>query len=245
MRRPHRAPDGAQNPLVRDILVFPPVEGSCRVYFELLDLETLNYRPGVCYPAIPYTPFSPRLRSVGTHDDYVRFLHALAEDRYPQIEWRYAWWREGRWNYAIWMGASFAIVGLIWPAVVRRFAGEAPARGEQDEMPPPSSFVQDRNAMDQPPSASMASPAPDAACLNERVDELIRSQLAEMQSGQPSFAPSTTDAVRDPSAEQPAVPTLNATPLESPAPKAPEQPQEYDGEYYPTVAHAKRKQSDD
>ncbi|MDB5174718.1 MAG: hypothetical protein JWN51_3491 [Phycisphaerales bacterium] len=172
------------------------------------------------------TPYQPRM-AVDVPDPQtftiIQYLDQLAP-RIPQarISYRNAWYERPRLAMTAWTAGATFLIGVLWPLMLRRWAGPVP-------IPEPAAMV----------VATPSSPAPTAPAANPAAgDELLDLVLNLETSVQPAIESFGTENI---AAGPPApVRTLSAAPLEgSVAASRQEDERDYRGEYYPTLVHAK------
>lgn len=125
------------NPNLKDVLVHPAkaavygkpvyVLTMQRAIFET-DKKGWTYEPYAMEAEVPYISFATSRHRTGKPipaDPNRTIVSALSEmaAKNPEIHYRYAWWEEPRWSYAIWTGGALAVIGGIWPTVLSLLVG--------------------------------------------------------------------------------------------------------------------------
>ena len=148
-------------------------------------------------------------------------------DRLTQLNvpFHYAWWADPTWGRTIWFGGSFALIGIVWPFILwqlkRLGLGPLDVQSNYDlsrfssgpeKKPPPKPAVTD---------ATMAHVRELDAALEAGLRQGITSHSAAPAAAHTATAPIPAH--------------IDAPPLEPPAPKAPEEDKDYEGEFYPVA----------
>jgi hypothetical protein len=180
------------------------------------DLKIRPFRPYW----IPWNPDKGH-----TIADFLDAANLLARQRpgAVAISYHYAWWESPNHVYAIWMGGSFLLIGLIWPALLRLMALRADSRQSEDEQ----YLARFKSESSPPPApAPVPAPVPDDGQYLRALEGSLEGSL------EPSSAPAPPPTIPDP----PAVKKLTAEPLPPPAPPlTPEEKKSYEGEFYPVA----------
>ncbi len=150
------------------------------------------------------------------------------------VSFHYTWWESTNHSYAIWMTATFLLVGLIWPALIQVMVKGGLGRPQSDEF----NLSQYKPS---PTAPAVAKPQTgvtqdDMQQLKEMEESLVASLKASGSTGGPAADPQTQLAA-------PAIKVLNASAAEPAAavPQAPEERKAYQGEFYPVVRTAEKK----
>ncbi len=159
-----------------------------------------------------------------TNRDY---LQRLANE-YPErgIHFRYAWWDAPRMQLYLWLAGGLLVFGLILPTIIHLIAPVP-----KDESGVDLRKIRSSKPTPHPVPAGLSAADEDQLAAVEA--ELERKLAAAMDDDD---APVARDAPKAPVA----IRKLDAGPLEASktAPTASDEPREFGGEYYPTVAHA-------
>jgi hypothetical protein len=134
---------GTGEPLIRDIIVYPPVDTPAgpvyRVTFEHFnrDVDPATNQPKRAWEARytdAATPFETRRRQNLTLPEFLDQRAAGSDD----ITWQTAWWKEPRWHYAV-SAAAGLLPGLFfgWPIASRLAAWEPTPRPVKKLRPKP------------------------------------------------------------------------------------------------------------
>ncbi len=258
-RQPVKAADGTVYPYVANIVVYPPVEAGftmqgeqgeyvpkrCIVRYGILtpapDQGGWYYKPAITLVGDPYRP---RGRAAETANFTIRdFLNQVSESR-DWIKFKYAWWAEPKYSYSMWIGGMVLVLGVIWPTVQNRLVAAGYGRPTEEKEKKPSLFSQ-LFAREKSTSASSSPEDTERKPASMALSQEDLERIAAMEAELSDFAKGSDRSAGgegEQREQQTQVRQLNAAPLE--APKVEERPQEeveYDGEFYPTVAHAKRK----
>jgi hypothetical protein len=250
-RQPVRGEDGSVHPWVRSIRVYPANETGfavleegqpvrprvAAVRYQLLTTRSdgFEYIPATTLVREPFISSVQRQEYAGFAD----YLTALAADR-DWIQFRQNWWKDARNAYYIWIGGSVLLIGIIWPTVLNRLARAGYG-------PPPEEIARHRNERmawlktfftRAESRSSSAKPSPAATLTAADLQ-----QIADMEERLRASGGLETAASGDatPGNKPGEVRKLDAAPLEQTEPEKPREEQDYDGEYWPTVAHAKKK----
>jgi hypothetical protein len=148
------------------------------------------------------------------------------------VSFRYTWWESANHAFAIWMTGSFLLVGVIWPTLLQVMVKGGLGRTKPEEF----DLSRYKPA---PVSPGIAKPTKavtkdDMQQLREMEESLEASLRASAQAGGPAAEPQT----------QPAAPAIKVLAGAEPAavlPQAPEEPKEYQGEFYPVVRPVEKK----
>lgn len=250
----------AEFPYVRGLTIYPPrqadfvahtIQGDIRprksvVRFELLtrvpqQQEKWQYRECTFLADAPYVPM---LRRADAQPGLTlpAYLDKLAKDR-PWIAYRYAWWQETRWVYILWMGGSVVAIAGIWPFVLNGLIaagyGYRTDPSEKKESMFKGLFAGQNKAQVTEDDAVGSRSAGSPTAMTEgdlahiaKMEEGLKDFMSEGQAAAPAEGPG----------EGPVKP-LVITPLEPIKNEAkPDEAKAYGGEFYPTVAHGKKKQ---
>ena len=245
-RQPVTSSDGQVFSWTRNVRIYPPVkantltqEGEVEVTKAAVTFDALSaapdrkgwlYRPGTTLLSVPVQSTGGR-----QFDTVSAYFADLASNR-DWVRYHYAWWADPVYAYPVWIIGSILVIGVAWPMLlgILMRAGYGPSPEELAAPSEKSGWLKSLFTRPEPASAAASKPT---TLLSE--DDLAR--IAAMEDDLRDFAMTRKEQDEDEPSEQP-VRELNATPL-APAPVAqqPGEKQEYDGEFYPTVAHAKKK----
>lgn len=251
-RPPMKGDDGSVFPWARAVTVYPPTKAGftvtaaegdltitkSAVTFEVLtaspDRKGWMYRPGTTLVSVPF-----RGRGGQQFETVTDYLASLSDNR-EWLTYSYAWWADPKYAYPIWIGGAIFVIGICWPMalslLVRAGYGPSPEEIEAEK--------KERGGwlkawFTPAKSASSAAKQSSSQALTE--EDLAR--IAKMEDDLRGFAVTgqSGDSGKADDNTQPSIRQLNAAPLDQ-APVAPQrEEQDYDGEFYPTVAHAKKK----
>lgn len=187
---------------------------------------------------------APTRRFAGEPMTTREYLDKVSAQAERQV-YAYTWWLEPQWVYLTSFAIPFLLIGVAWPIVLDRLI--VAGYGRRSESLSPSLWARLRALREERArrGASAASdpmlkgkPTPAPTTMSE--EDLAR--LAAMEEGLKGFVVSQSPVAGEEAAPAPApVRELNAQPLETQAgARKPEEEKSYGGEFYPTVAHAKR-----
>jgi hypothetical protein len=160
------------------------------------------------------------------------------------------WWLEPQWIYPLWTGSSLVLLGIAWPIVLDRLIRAG--YGRRSDTPPVSLWQRLREAREERARRATSAaadpltrnkPAADPRGLS--AEELAR--LEAMEAGLRDFAVTSGTSPDDSGApiEPTPVRELRGGPLDTQTDEKPKEQKAYGGEFYPTVAHARRKPGED
>ncbi|MGD1276960.1 MAG: hypothetical protein ABR964_07035 [Tepidisphaeraceae bacterium] len=179
--------------------------------------EEVRFEPGQAY-FIPWNPAAKH--TIGD------FLKAAAGQGWT-ADFKYAWWQAPGNVYPVWMGSSFVLIGLIWPALIQMMLRGGFGRPKSDY--DLKRFKHEAVKAPVPKRAGMT------AADVQRLREWEQSMEAQLKaSAVPGQQPQAAAAESTP------VKKLAGGPVEPLAPAPPEEDKEYTGEFYP-VEHPKPK----
>lgn len=258
MRRPVVGSDKKEFPWVRGLTIYPAMDMQAAylkdtdrkspVSFELL--MPAPGRKGWQYVSKSTLVDDPIHEFGDTPQPLTTFLGTLAQER-PWVKYRYAFWREPRWAYAIWMGGSVLLIGIVWPFTLRKLvmAGYGGRVDDDEPKQPPfwkrlfaKKAKQAGDEYEGLGGGAVGAGAGKAGSQALSDEELQR--IAAMEEGLRDFVGSQR---QEPGGEvddaaEPEVKKLSGGPLETAnEPAKQEEPKEYDGEFYPTATHVKKK----
>jgi hypothetical protein len=245
-----RAPVKEGYPWVKSITVYPPMQASfvvkstrgdysprkSRVNFQVLQQVKggWTYRSAVLLADDPYQPSFGRATNPQMQiEDY---LGEVAKNR-AWVKFQYAWWRVPMWCYTLWIASSVLVIGIIWPIVLHRLVLAGYSRPEVEEK---KESIWSRMFGGKSASSSKDKQAKTAPSMELSADELER--IAQMEADLKGFGGGEPRPGEQTSQAEEPVKKLETAPLESLAePAKPEEKKDYGGEFYPTVAHGKKK----
>jgi hypothetical protein len=143
------------------------------------------------------------------------------------ISIHYHWWESSKFGYETWMIGTFLIVGVIWPTLLGVMV-----RGGLGKMTPEEYDLSRFKGGRDP--ATM--PKPTAPQVTQSDMDKLRDLEAALAENLKAGAVATAPAPEKSPEPAPAVKKLAGGPAEAPAaPKAPDEPVDYQGEFYPVV----------
>ncbi|MGD0461254.1 MAG: hypothetical protein ABSB74_02080 [Tepidisphaeraceae bacterium] len=148
------------------------------------------------------------------------------------VSFRYTWWESANHVYAIWMIGSFLVVGVIWPALLQVMVKGGLGRTKPEEFDL-------RRYKPSPVPSAVAKPTTvvtkdDMQQLREMEEALEASLKASAATSGPAAEPQAQPAA-------PAIKVLGGSEPAAALPQTPEEPKEYQGEFYPVVRPAEKK----
>jgi hypothetical protein len=225
-------PGGRSN--IDGIVIHPPAAdpgGKPTVTAVTMTRWRYDPRAGAWTPARYSVLFGPP-PSFGANDppsargesggDALDFLRAASAAR-PSLTYRYAWWEETRWCYALWMGGSIVVIGGIWPVVVSggRRGGGCPAdEYDLDHFGHPAD------------QRERIRPDTEISQVDRERLEVQCALLERTLAG--DLGASATTPPADPVA--PSIPELTGGPVVPAATEEPDDAKHYRGEFYPVAA---------
>lgn len=241
---------GERLPLVRNIRVYPPVEGKNLVTLEELVIttdrttgaRTGEYQPRQFVAEIPFT----LNRQTPPGDQWtIRDELARRQRTNPAITYRYVATAAPTYVYGIAVGASFLLIGVIWPTLLGRLQQRgygAPARapaGDADKYD--LSKARSGSGRKAPPPTKKGPTQADLDQLRQ-VTARYEQNVAGMTAGVAS-SPSPAGATVAEASKSTAQRSWDAKPLEEVKPQtlaADDDEVEVKGEYYPVLIHHKK-----
>jgi hypothetical protein len=185
------------------------------------------------FRVVPDVPYKPTARFKGDFPKDltpVKFL-AWVQQKHPElkVQYRYDWWTAPKAQFAMWIGGSVVLFGLVWPTTINLLLFGRPWRPKQ----PKEDYDLDRFEKTEPTPP----PAPTEAD-HDALHSQIAAIEAELETGAASGVSPSGISVEAPAA----IRKLDAGPLEGGA--TAEQTQEekdYAGEFYPTATHVPKR----
>jgi hypothetical protein len=219
----------AEHPPLLNLVVHPPIEGKNYVtgqYLRRVRRGEPEYWRFELNAAIPFAPSGSR-SPAGEHFTIRDYLDEQAA-AHPELSYRYAWWNRPALAAAMWGLGAVVVIGGLWPIMLNLLIGAGFARQPEPKEP---EYDLERFRPEPEPAKKPAPTATedDMARLEAMEQELERKLSAD--GGSPSAEAS--QAHQHPQAP---IKPLSGGPLQSqPGPNEPEEPKEYQGEFYPVV----------
>jgi hypothetical protein len=179
-------------------------------------------------------PFKlPRGEADAYGGSFEAYMKALQVEN-NQITYKNAWWDQPRYQYAIWAGGCFVVIGGIWPTIISLLvgAGFGPQKKEKDY--DLDRFGKGKTAGATTPSGRRDMTAAEQSQL-ERLTANMEGDLA------PSGAARGSGAAAEGASEQP-VKKLDSKPLEIAQMEKEKEDKEYKGEFYPVAKSGQKKE---
>lgn len=257
VRQPEKATDGTLSPYARDIVVYPSCPAGFQVQrggvavfprksvvtYKILvpvpEKKGWTYKPAISLVDDPYRPGGrPSANPDFTIADY---FNEISTGR-DWITYSYAWWTEPEWSYTLWIGGSFLLLGVIWPTVQNRLIAAGYGRAPEPSATGASLFSILFSRKPKSPSRSGGDTKAKPRSMAMSAEELER--IDKMEEDLAGFIKGGDKAVGG-EASQAAAPEIKKLSSGAVGPqKAPDVPKEeqnYGGEFYPTVAHGRKK----
>jgi hypothetical protein len=159
-----------------------------------------------------------------------------AEKDYPWVHHKFAWWKVPQNCNILWIGSSFAIIGVFWPITLNLLTtaglGRPQAKDDYDISRFGSTTRKKKAAMPKPRAEMTEEELKQLTALNETLAASVKEGLE-----QPAGSPSTS-ALAAQSGPQIPEREFKAVPAAAPAriEEQPKEDKEFTGEFYP-VAH--------
>jgi hypothetical protein len=146
------------------------------------------------------------------------------------VAFHYRWWESSKYGFQMWMAGTFLIVGVLWPTLLAVMIKGGLGKMTPDEYD--LSRFKGGSEPDQPKPAPVTATADDM----KRLHDLEESLEASLKTGA-TAAPAAATAVAAP----PEIKKLTGgEAAKEAAPPVPEEPKDYEGEFYP-VSHPHKK----
>jgi hypothetical protein len=235
-----RDKSGQDLPLIRNVRVFPAVEGKQVVTLEemVINVErdtrvrTGEYQPRQFVAEIPFALAGRRVSSEGwTIVDELNQLNR-------RFEFTYVAWASQPAVYAIGVGGSFLLIGILWPTLLQRLQSAGLGAAPKAERATDLSIVRSR-----PSAPARTAPTGPTAQDLEQLAE-VTSQYERNVADFASRAPAeNVGGAADATAASSGDRKWDAAPLEQTT-SAEARPQEHDyrGEFYPVDRVSKKKE---
>jgi hypothetical protein len=166
-------------------------------------------------------PWDPNANPPHTIQDFLK----SAVDAGIAVKYTYAWWDSTKYAYEIWMGGSFLVLGLIFPALIRMMLRGGLGRAEKSEF-------ELRKYRPAAIAAKAVAKGPSAMDM-QQLRELEAQMTATLKAGATEEADETQTAASSTPAPAAAPKKLAAGPLETAAQQKQEEDKNYGGEFYP------------
>jgi hypothetical protein len=222
-----RLPSVLGKPRVKDIVVYPAGDQvqivSLRQLVQTRSADGWGYEDVLFAAPKPYQPLGGSRGAA--RPDVGQYLGELAGSNPAVTGFRYAWWREPAANLTLWALGGAALVGGVWPTLLRFLvgAGLGPKRLE------PAYDLGRFHGGPEPAEAPAGPTEQESAHLRELEEAMLRG-LAAQSAG--ADQPRAADAPATPSC----VPVLQPVSEAAAAPVGAEaEAKEYQGEFYPVA----------
>lgn len=220
-------------PVIRNVVLYPPIDGEYYATFERIDLGKRAYKSCVIDDRHPWQVLNPNgtnLRRGEDLPDLPTYLEKVREAN-PDFSYSYAWWSEPRFAYPTWAAAGVLVVGGVWPTIINLMigAGFAPPRKPKERK------IKLTPSREPEPAGAAKAPVDEA--------EIAAVAAAYEQNLAAHASESGPAAAGDTPTETP-VRKLDGGPAEPvPVMHQPEddEPKEYVGEFYPVAKAAPKK----
>jgi hypothetical protein len=173
-------------------------------------------------------PFNPSDKK--TVQDW---LDSAAKD-YSWVHYKFAWWKMPQYCNLVWMGSTFAVVGVIWPMALSVMSGAGLGRpkkkGQAYDM---SRFGTGVSKAKVPGSQSQEMSEEHQKQLTSLNESLRASVKDGLQGGQPAAPEQKADSAAVPGRQF--VPSAPGVAVAAPTPEAPQESKDFTGEFYPVA----------
>ena len=218
-----------------NVTVMPLGDGAHKVIAQrVVDVRTpgeMKLQKVAFRAAIPYA--AGTWRGDGEeHRDVLAFLENAREIA-PELNYRYAWFRETWAIFMLWTGASVLLIGGVWPSVISLMVGAG--LGLQREPKGPD-YDLDRFKAEAEKTSERREPSADEIAHIRQLEEELERKLKAQELGMP--IPEDQPAA----GAAPAGPMkLDGGPLEATATPQQQEEHDYKGEFYPVDRHLPKK----
>src|SRR5207244_2481957 len=62
----------------------------------------------------------------------IRDYLAEVKERFPDVQYRYAWWTQPKAQFGLWMGGAVLLIGGVWPSLVNLMIGAGLGRPHKE-----------------------------------------------------------------------------------------------------------------
>jgi hypothetical protein len=190
------------------------------IYSRATSAAQFNIRPNQTY----YVPWN-----VNDGHSIADFLSAASKMHF-NASYQYRWMEIPRYVYPVWMGGSFLIIGLIWPALLGMMVNQGLGRDRG------RGFDLSRYKGTSAPPAVAAASGPTAAD-QQRLIDLEEGMLASLKAQQAAEPPPSEQA---PEAPPPLVALSGQAAAPASQPEQAPTEKSYQGEFYPVDRHNPR-----
>lgn len=233
-------------PLVRNVVVYPPEMGAYGKPVHLVRLEWLHHEQGkpgsYAYMPAHMNAEVPFVRNGSNPQNSVIDFLAQAKQQNPKLDYRMAWERNPTTLYAMTTIGGVVLIGGVWPTLVGLLVGAGLGRAPD----PKAGYDLDRfGKFDAKDEAEALGVVNEKKTVSEdekaELDAMVRKLEQSVGGGGVSGASAASDS---PHQHEP-IRQLSNKPLETATPVArtPEEEKEFAGEYYP-VARPKHHEKD-
>jgi hypothetical protein len=188
-------------------------------------------------PTVPYKP-GPRFKGDFPKNLTVAEFLGWVQQHHPalNVRYRYNSWDTPKTQFAMWIGGSVLLFGLVWPVTINFLTFGRPWRPK----PPKEEYDLDRFGKGEPEPPPPPPPEVDHGAIHSQIAAIE----AELEAGTTaSTAPAPSSTVEDRPADA-SVRKLDAGPLEAPSTRDESQEKkDYAGEFYPTTTHVTKKET--
>lgn len=255
LSNPVKDKSGTAHPWVNNIIIYPSVKASISINGQTLRRSLITFgeikpQPGtkkVGYEkstVLAGDPYIPLARRMGAGNLRAQDYFAMLKESAPWISYRYAWWREPKWAYATWIGGCVGVIAIVWPFVLNGLVGAGyGVRSEKQEKGPSlwkRLFAKKPKKVATARFTSGSTVKSPSATLAMSAEELQR--MEQMEEGLKDFLSTSANAADEGEEADAVAPVkeLHAGPLEvATDTTAVEDPKDYAGDFYPTIAHGK------
>jgi len=218
-----------------NVTVMPPQDGKYKVVAEQVrNTKTpgmVEFRPVAFMAATPYV--AGQWRGGDEEHPNVREYLKKAQSATPEIQFKYAWYRETWAIYTLWTGAAVLLIGGVWPSVVSLMVGAGLGLSREEKGP---DYDLDRFKSEAPKAGGRREPTPEEIAHMRQLEEELERKLEAQRLGMP-----IPEDEPQPATSAAAPRKLDGGPLETVAADKPAEDHEYKGEFYPVDRHLPKK----
>jgi hypothetical protein len=238
-----------EQPNLKNVVVHPAQVGAYDKPVHVVTLERAvydrqdkgwRYQPYAMQAEVPYVSYAGRGGGASAAGSDRTIVSALEEikSKNATVTFRYAWWEEPTWRYALWSGGALAVIGGVWPTVVSLLigAGLAPKPKEKE-------YDLERFGKSEASGTAAGTPSVERKEMSDEDRSRLATQLDTLEKNIGSAAVMTDVpgvGKGQPGGAAP-IRQLNGGPVEVMAAEKGDEDKEYKGEFYPVAKVAQPK----